>query len=112
MREADGGGWTGEGMAADGISDGNRNKMENQHEQREQHLYATRFKELISKRITPIKQCEQQRIQAVVYLAYALDDLGEFVLNFEEEVEEFLRQLRDKTYTNRDRDCHMTRCPS
>jgi len=28
------------GMAADGISDGNRNKMENQHEQREQHLHA------------------------------------------------------------------------
>jgi len=33
----------------------------------------------------------------VVYLAHTLDDLGEFVLNFEEEVEEFLRQLRDKT---------------
>ena len=43
----------------------------------------------------------QQRIQRVVYLAHTLDDLGEFVLNFQEEVEEFLRQLCDETYTNR-----------
>ena len=36
----------------------------------------------------------------MVYLANTLDDLGEFVLDFKQKVEELLGKLCDETYKN------------
>ena len=67
MRGEEGEGGQVKGMAADGISDGTRNKMENQHENENNICMLTRFKELLSRSVTPLKlsdlTVEQQRIQ-------------------------------------------------